>query len=88
MAATLIRKMLQPDPAMRPTIDELLDDEFFTTGYIPSRLPTSCLTVPPRFSLAPGGIDLAGRRPLAAVNKGEWCWGNQTGGGNLGNDLG
>ncbi|XP_066466755.1 serine/threonine-protein kinase PLK1 [Tiliqua scincoides] len=65
VAANLIQKMLRPDPATRPTVDELLEDEFFTTGYIPSRLPTSCLTVPPRFSLAPSG-----RKPLAVVNKG------------------
>lgn len=71
VAASLIQKMLQHDPAARPTIDELLNEEFFTTGYIPSRLPTTCLTVPPRFSLAPSSLDPSNRRPLAVVNKGE-----------------
>uniref|UniRef100_A0A8C4PAF3 Serine/threonine-protein kinase PLK n=1 Tax=Dromaius novaehollandiae TaxID=8790 RepID=A0A8C4PAF3_DRONO len=58
------------DPATRPTIDELLNDEFFTSGYIPNRLPTSCLTVAPRFSIAPSGLELNGRKPLTALNKG------------------
>ncbi|XP_020660439.3 serine/threonine-protein kinase PLK1 [Pogona vitticeps] len=70
IAASLIRRMLRSDPAARPTIDELLNDEFFTTGYIPSRLPTTCLTMPPRFSLALNGLDSGGRKPLTVVNKG------------------
>ncbi|XP_076207539.1 serine/threonine-protein kinase PLK1 isoform X2 [Aptenodytes patagonicus] len=70
VAANLIQKMLRSDPATRPTIDELLNDEFFTSGYIPSRLPTSCLTVAPRFSIAPSGLELNGRKPLTALNKG------------------
>ncbi|KAM4892084.1 serine/threonine-protein kinase PLK1 [Sylvia borin] len=70
VAANLIQKMLRSDPAARPTIDELLNDEFFTSGYLPSRLPTSCLTIAPRFSLAPSGMELGGRKPLTALNKG------------------
>ncbi|XP_054247263.1 serine/threonine-protein kinase PLK1 [Indicator indicator] len=70
VAANLIQKMLRSDPATRPTIDELLSDEFFTSGYIPTRLPTSCLTMAPRFSLAPSGLELNGRKPLTALNKG------------------
>ncbi|NWT12350.1 PLK1 kinase, partial [Vireo altiloquus] len=72
VAANLIQKMLRSDPATRPTIDELLNDEFFTSGYLPSRLPTSCLTIAPRFSLAPSGMDLGGRKPLTALNKGKY----------------
>lgn len=71
MAANLIQKMLRSDPAARPTIDELLNDEFFTSGYLPGRLPTSCLTIAPRFSLAPSGMELSGRKPLTALNKGR-----------------
>nr|XP_060642429.1 serine/threonine-protein kinase PLK1 isoform X2 [Anolis sagrei ordinatus] len=70
VASNLIRKMLRSDPAARPTVDELLGEEFFTTGYTPSRLPTTCLTVPPRFSLAPTSLDLTTRKPLTVVNKG------------------
>ncbi|XP_054848719.1 serine/threonine-protein kinase PLK1-like [Eublepharis macularius] len=70
VAANLIQRMLRSDPATRPTIEELLNNDFFSTGYIPSRLPTSCLTVPPRFSLAPNGLEPSGRKPLTVVNKG------------------
>ncbi|XP_016157263.1 PREDICTED: serine/threonine-protein kinase PLK1 [Ficedula albicollis] len=70
VAASLIQKMLRSDPATRPTIDELLNDEFFTSGYLPGRLPTTCLTVAPRFSLAPSTMELSGRKPLTALNKG------------------
>ncbi|XP_005505819.2 serine/threonine-protein kinase PLK1 [Columba livia] len=70
VAANLIQKMLRSDPATRPTISELLNDEFFTSGYIPSRLPTSCLTIAPRFSIAPSGLEQNGRKPLTALNKG------------------
>uniref|UniRef100_A0A8C3L3P1 Serine/threonine-protein kinase PLK n=2 Tax=Chrysolophus pictus TaxID=9089 RepID=A0A8C3L3P1_CHRPC len=70
VAANLIQKMLRSDPATRPTINELLNDEFFTSGYIPNRLPTSCLTVAPRFSIAPSTLELNGRKPLMALNKG------------------
>uniref|UniRef100_A0A672Z5G5 Serine/threonine-protein kinase PLK n=1 Tax=Sphaeramia orbicularis TaxID=375764 RepID=A0A672Z5G5_9TELE len=65
VASSLIKRMLHADPAQRPTISELISDEFFTTGYIPTRLPTTCLTVPPRFSLAPStAAELSQRRPL------------------------
>ncbi|RXM31965.1 Serine/threonine-protein kinase PLK1 [Acipenser ruthenus] len=69
VAAALMKKMLQADPTTRPTIAELLNDEFFTTGYIPQRLPTTCLTVAPRFSIAPSSIDSSLRKPLTALNK-------------------
>src|SRR4029434_9855767 len=53
VAAALIKRMLHAEPSLRPTIADLLTDEFFTSGYVPVRLPTSCLTVAPRFSIAP-----------------------------------
>ncbi|XP_022076396.2 serine/threonine-protein kinase PLK1 isoform X2 [Acanthochromis polyacanthus] len=68
-ASSLIKRMLHADPAQRPTITELQADEFFTSGYIPLRLPTTCLTVPPRFSIAPStATELSQRRPLTAIN--------------------
>ncbi|XP_044513235.1 serine/threonine-protein kinase PLK1 [Gracilinanus agilis] len=70
VAASLIQKMLRSDPASRPTISELLNDEFFSSGYIPARLPTTCLTIPPRFSIAPNNVESGGRKPLTALNKG------------------
>ncbi|XP_061536345.1 serine/threonine-protein kinase PLK1 [Phycodurus eques] len=71
-AATLIKSMLHADPSQRPPIAQMLSDDFFTSGYIPSRLPTTCLTVAPRFSIAPSTVaEMGQRRPLAALgNKG------------------
>uniref|UniRef100_A0A4W2E8U8 Serine/threonine-protein kinase PLK n=1 Tax=Bos indicus x Bos taurus TaxID=30522 RepID=A0A4W2E8U8_BOBOX len=71
VASSLIKKMLQPDPTARPTIHELLNDEFFTSGYIPARLPITCLTIPPRFSIAPSSLDPSNRKPLTVLNKEE-----------------
>ncbi|XP_038141257.1 serine/threonine-protein kinase PLK1 [Cyprinodon tularosa] len=68
-AASLIKRMLHADPAQRPTISQLEQDEFFTSGYVPMRLPTTCLTVAPRFSIAPStAAELSQRRPLTALN--------------------
>lgn len=53
VAGALIARMLRSEPLLRPSIAELLQDEFFTTGYLPARLPTTCLSMAPRFSLAP-----------------------------------
>ncbi|KAK5899023.1 hypothetical protein CesoFtcFv8_008542 [Champsocephalus esox] len=78
LASNLIKRMLHAEPAQRPTIAELEVDEYFTTGYIPVRLPTTCLTVPPRFSIAPNtSTELSQRRPLTAIN-------NQAGTENVG----
>lgn len=71
VAASLIQKMLQTDPTARPTIHELLNDEFFTSGYIPARLPITCLTIAPRFSIAPSSLDPSNRKPLTVLNKGK-----------------
>lgn len=30
-------------------MSQILDDEFFHCGYCPPRLPTTCLSMPPRF---------------------------------------
>lgn len=74
-ATSLIKRMLHADPTQRPTISDLQADEFFTSGYVPLRLPTTCLTVPPRFSMGPSAAaELNQRRPLTAIN-------------NKGNDL-
>lgn len=68
VASSLIKRMLQAEPTQRPTVSELQTDEFFTGGYIPLRLPTTCLTVPPRFSIAPSSLEPGQRRPLTALN--------------------
>lgn len=76
-AASLIKRMLHADPTQRPTIAELQADEFIASGYVPLRLPTTCLTVPPRFSMGPTtAMELSQRRPLTAINNkgnGHYC---------------
>ncbi|XP_037327871.2 serine/threonine-protein kinase PLK1 [Pungitius pungitius] len=69
LATALIKRMLHAEPSQRPTIGELQADEYFSTGYIPLHLPTTCLTVPPRFSIAPStAAEPSPRRPLTAIN--------------------
>lgn len=48
-AKNFIDKMLQADPSRRPTMAQILSDPYMTDSYVPSRLPTSCLTTSPRF---------------------------------------
>merc|ERR1719423_389655 len=48
-ARNLITRLLQGDPAHRPNCEQILQDPFFTSGYRPTRLPVSCLTMTPRF---------------------------------------
>uniref|UniRef100_UPI00358F74AD serine/threonine-protein kinase PLK1 isoform X2 n=1 Tax=Myxine glutinosa TaxID=7769 RepID=UPI00358F74AD len=63
-AGKLIKCMLRGDPGTRPSVEDLLKDEFFSDGYLPIRLPTTCLTMAPRFSIVPPS-----RRPLSDINK-------------------
>jgi polo-like kinase 1 len=46
----------QNDPEKRPTISQILTDDFMTMGYLPPRLPTSCLTMAPRFDTKPNEV--------------------------------
>ncbi|KAI1291872.1 Serine/threonine-protein kinase PLK1 [Halotydeus destructor] len=71
-ARRLIHIMLQADPTKRPSMTEILHDPYLTSNYVPSRLPTSCLTLAPRFdqgrlSIMPTEV-LSPRRPLAERN--------------------
>merc|ERR1712223_44974 len=67
LAKLLIRKLLQDNPHHRPNIDTILRDEFMTQGYMPSRLPPSCLTMAPRFDTKMAQI--ARRGPLQEINR-------------------
>lgn len=49
-AANLIKTMLQPNPTDRPSLNEILEDDFFTKGFHPNRLPASSVTASPRWS--------------------------------------
>jgi serine/threonine protein kinase len=52
-ARLLMRKILSPSPDSRPSIDEILADDFFTSGYVPQTLPTACCTSAPKFPVSP-----------------------------------
>jgi len=69
LARNLITKLLQHDPLKRPTVDDILKDDFITMGYLPPRLPISCLTMAPRFDTKANASLIARRTPLVEVNK-------------------
>ena len=48
-ASKLIRKLLSPQAVSRPMAKEVLNDPFFSSGLMPRHLPSSCLTMTPRF---------------------------------------
>ncbi|XP_038053272.1 serine/threonine-protein kinase PLK1-like [Patiria miniata] len=62
-ARSLISRLLKNNPHERPSINTLLEDSFFTSDYLPPKLPTTCLTIAPRF--APMAMP---RKPLKEIN--------------------
>ncbi|XP_051033178.1 inactive serine/threonine-protein kinase PLK5 [Phodopus roborovskii] len=52
-ARNLISRLLAPDPAERPSLDHLLQDDFFTQGFTPERLPPHSCHSPPVFAFPP-----------------------------------
>jgi len=68
LAKNLIQKLLQHEPNKRPSVAEILQDDFMTMGYLPPRLPVSCLTMAPRFDSKPNQSLIARRTPLMEVN--------------------
>ena len=76
-AQMLIRRLLAAEPSQRPTVHEILDFDFFTSGYMPTRLPTSCLSVAPQFKYATYGgsttslapMSTTTGQPLAEINR-------------------
>ena len=66
-AKDLIERILVKNPSIRPTVNDLIKDQFFTKGYTPLSLPTSCLVMPPAFDV----VELASvvqREPLKQLN--------------------
>ena len=70
-AQEVIMKLLQPDPTKRPTMNQVLEFPFFKTGYIPTKLPISCLTTAPRFAITDRQSLGVGRKPLLELNAKE-----------------
>jgi len=68
LAKNLIQKLLQHEPNKRPSVAEILQDDFMTMGYLPPRLPVSCLTMAPRFDTKNNASLIARRTPLMEVN--------------------
>ncbi|XP_013850292.1 inactive serine/threonine-protein kinase PLK5 isoform X2 [Sus scrofa] len=50
-ARRLIARLLAPNPAERPSLDHLLQDDFFTQGFTPDRLPPHSCHSPPIFTI-------------------------------------
>ncbi|KAK1342942.1 hypothetical protein QTO34_015710, partial [Cnephaeus nilssonii] len=50
-ACRLIARLLAPNPAERPSLDHLLQDNFFTQGFTPDRLPPHSCHSPPIFAV-------------------------------------
>lgn len=67
-AASMIVLQLQSNPSRRPSVDKLLQHEFFTAGILPAALPESCLTTAPRVDQLEGIGAGGSRRPLVEVN--------------------
>lgn len=63
-ARQMIMTMLQSDPKSRPKVQQLLSHEFLTNGYTPTSLPTSCLTMAPRYD----NLEKPLRKPLIQIN--------------------
>ncbi|KAJ9579498.1 hypothetical protein L9F63_004846, partial [Diploptera punctata] len=64
-AIKMIKDSLQSDPKRRPKVEDLLNNEFFTSGFLPAQLPASCLTVAPRADKLEKAVS---RKPLLEVN--------------------
>ncbi|CAG5128263.1 unnamed protein product [Candidula unifasciata] len=72
-ARNLINRLLRANPTDRPSMDQIMQDPFFQAGYLPVRLPTSCLTMEPRFDTlikehTQAGDGATVRKPLVEVN--------------------
>ncbi|XP_014661949.1 PREDICTED: serine/threonine-protein kinase PLK1-like isoform X2 [Priapulus caudatus] len=69
LAKNLIDQLLQADPGARPSVSKILDHDFFSTGFLPTTLPTSCLSTAPRFALSISSMGQPiSRKPLGDVN--------------------
>ncbi|XP_015516563.2 serine/threonine-protein kinase polo [Neodiprion pinetum] len=68
-AMNMIANMLQGNPTKRPSVNKLIKDVFFTSGFLPTSLPISCLTMAPRMD----ALEMHNqRKPLTEMN-GNGC---------------
>ncbi|KAK2179522.1 hypothetical protein NP493_486g01010 [Ridgeia piscesae] len=66
-ARCLIKRLLQATPASRPNMTQILEHDFLTSGFLPAGLPTSCLTMAPRFDMLKQAD--TSRKPLLELNE-------------------
>lgn len=64
-AMNMVSNMLQLNPSRRPSVAKLIKDTFFTSGYMPTSLPLSCLTMAPRLDMLESHCN---RKPLGEMN--------------------
>lgn len=64
-AMNMVANMLQLNPSKRPSVAKLMKDIFFTSGYMPTNLPLSCLTMAPRLDVLESHCN---RKPLGEMN--------------------
>ena len=64
-AMNMVANMLQLNPTRRPAVSKLMKDNFFTSGYMPTSLPLSCLTMAPRLDMLESHCN---RKPLGEMN--------------------
>lgn len=69
LANSLIVRLLQDDPTKRPLIDSMLKDDFMCHGFMPTNLPLSCLTMPPRFDAVQNQNLIAVRPPQGSCTE-------------------
>lgn len=56
--------MLQHNPKNRPGVSDIIKANFFIAGYMPKKLPPSCLTMAPRFDSINYRESISHRKPL------------------------
>ncbi|XP_067932034.1 serine/threonine-protein kinase PLK1-like [Watersipora subatra] len=72
-ACKMIKRMLQSDPKNRPTMATLLTDPWLKEGFLPVRLPSSCLTMAPRLERLEEAN--SARPPFVELQPGNLCRG-------------
>jgi len=66
-ARDLIERILVKNPSIRPTVCDLIKDQFFTKGYTPLSLPTSCLVMAPTLDVVQQA-SVVQKEPLKHLN--------------------
>jgi len=66
-ARDLIERILVKNPSIRPTVNDLIKDQFFTKSYTPLSLPASCLVMAPTFDVAEHA-SFVQKEPLKKLN--------------------